>query len=54
MHQCIGTKFALVVSLKFVYIQMKMCELSIYPRKTEFLCVCVFIEMVCIYIYIYV
>lgn len=27
--------------LKFVYIEMKMWDLSIYPRKTEFLCLCI-------------
>lgn len=38
-----------MVSLRFVYIQKKMYELPIYPRKIEFLCVCVFIEIVCMY-----
>lgn len=54
LHRCIGTKFALLVSLKFAYVQTKMCELSIYPKKIEFLCMHVYSQKLCVCVYTYV
>lgn len=49
LRQYIRTKFALLISLKFAYAQMQMCELSVYPKKEE----CLFIEIVRVYVQIY-